>query len=609
MKHWSDRTKGCVLFGLALLIYGFGVSRGFVFDDLMYISENPLLRRADAFRIYWFTSEAFNYYPLFWSLLRLQWLLWGDHPLGYHLVSLLVHCVNAVLVWRIGRAWGLPGAWWVAALFAVHPVNVQTIAWAAEQKNTWSFLFLALAVLAFIRHAENKDWLTYTFSLLCFLAALACKTSTVALPVFLALCYCIPWQKESRTWLIRLFPFFIASLAAGLTTMWFEHHRAGGLSLMSTLSLWQRMEAAGAAFWFYLLKAIGPIHLTPFYQGWVDTTAATHTLVPGALLVLLLSICAMTWRRIGAPVALGITYYALMMFPLLGIFDTNYFIYSRIADHWQYHALPGVLVAVVAVADKLGKHWPRLTANANALGVAAVLAVAWLASAHFAHFEDARTLWTYAVMRNPDAWIGWYNLGTEDAHENSHVEAVAAYRESIRIKSDYQPAHFNLGQSLAALGQLEAADRAFLDADAILPNDPDEQVNRAVVQLRLGREEEAVKGFTRALELEPGKISAEVNLITIHLRHGRIDEASAHLHASVVSSEANSRRIADAITASSRHDGTSTAALKRFAARACELSGRQRDLLMAWEALPDPAVESGKLSILSPAGEPTVPKP
>ncbi|MEI9895508.1 MAG: hypothetical protein WDN28_16855 [Chthoniobacter sp.] len=121
LKYWNAKTQGLLLFALAFLVYGFGIGRGFDFDDPIYISQNALLGRADAFHTFWFTSEASNYYPLFWSLLRVQWLLWGVHPLGYHLVNLIMHSVNAVLVWRIAREWRLPGAWWVAALFAVHP--------------------------------------------------------------------------------------------------------------------------------------------------------------------------------------------------------------------------------------------------------------------------------------------------------------------------------------------------------------------------------------------------------------------------------------------------------------------------------------------------------
>ncbi len=581
MNSWSDRTKALVLLGLALLIYGFGVGREFVFDDLIYISENPLLRRPDGFRIYWFSSEAFNYYPLFWSVLRIQWLLWGDHPLGYHLVNLLLHGVNAVLLWRICLAWRLPGAWWAAALFAVHPVNVQTVAWAAEQKNTWSFFFMALSLLAFLRHARDRDWLSYALSFLAFVAALACKTSTVCLPVFLAIYYAFQRDKTSRVLLLRLLPFFAIGVASGLTTIWFEEHRVGAKSLMATLSLWQRLEAAGAAFWFYLGKALIPVNLTPIYRGWVDTTAAAHTAIPGVLLVLLLAVCALAWRRIGTPIALGLTYYALMLGPLLGIFDTNYFSYSQIADHWQYHALPGVIVAVIAGVGALARRWPRLATCSNAAGTAAVLGVAALAAAHFAHFEDARSLWTYVVQRNPEAWIGWYNLANEYSNERTYPEAIAAYRQSLAIKPGYYRARFNLANALAAAGQLEEADRAYLDAQKLLKEDPDGYVNRAAVLLRLGREDDAVTEFQRALNVDPHKPSAHVNLLTILLRRGQIAEAGAHLEAAGVSSAANGRRIAAAITAAGQQKGVRREALLRFAARACVLGENQPELTAA----------------------------
>ena len=587
MKLRNDRMRALALFALALLIYGFGISRAFVFDDVPYISENPLLRRSDAFRVYWFSSEAFNYYPLFWSLLRAQWLLWGDHPTGYHLVNLLLHGANAVLVWRIALAWRLPGAWWAAALFAVHPLNVQTVAWAAEQKNTWSFLFMALALLAYLRHARDGRWPGYAASLLCFAAALACKTSTVCLPVFLAVYFAFQRGPGARALLLRLLPFFALALAAGLTTIWFEEHRAAARSLMSTLSLWQRMEAAGAAFWFYLGKALVPLDLTPMYRGWVDTTAARHGPLPGVLLLALMAAGALAWRRIGAPVALGIVYYALMLLPLLGILDTNYFIYSQIADHWQYHALPGLLIAVLAAAGALARRWPRLALFSRPAGTAAVLGGAALASAHCAHFEDARSLWTCVAARNPEAWIAWYHLGNLHAADRAHPEAVAAYRRSLAIKPDYQPAHFNLGNALTATGDFAAAESAYLEAHWLRPDDPDVDVNFAVLLLRTDREDEAIGGFMHALRLEPRKTSAHVHLIVIFLRRGQIEEAAAHLEAAGVLNPANARRIAEAITGGAQQKGTARDVLRRFATRACTLNDAQPDLRAALLALED----------------------
>jgi tetratricopeptide (TPR) repeat protein len=279
---------------------------------------------------------------------------------------------------------------------------------------------------------------------------------------------------------------------------------------MSTLGLWQRVEAAGAAFWFYLEKALLPFHLSPMYRGWVDTTAATHGVWPAIFLVLLLGACLVGWRQIGAPVAFGLIYYALMMLPLLGIFDTNYFAYSQIADHWQYHALPGLLIAVVSVARSLKS---RL-ANTSivALGACSVLGLALLASAHFAHFEDARTLWTYVVEQNPDAWIAWYNLGNDHADHHEFPEAITAYRQSIRVKSDYAQSHFNLGNALAATDQLEAADHAYLAARKIAPDDPAGYVNRGVTLMRMGRNEQAAAEFSRALQLDPNRTLARLNL-------------------------------------------------------------------------------------------------
>lgn len=592
MKYWNDRTRALLLFALAFLIYGFGIGRGFDFDDLVYISRNPLLGRPDAFHTFWFTSEAFNYYPLFWSLLRVQWLLWGMHPLGYHLVNLLMHSVNAALLWRIAREWRLPGAWWIAALFAVHPVNAQTLAWAAEQKNTWSFFFMALSLLAFIRHSRDRRWLPYALSLLWFAAALGCKTSTVFLPVFLTIICLFSWEKGARALLPRLVPFYAVGLAAGVTTVWFEKNRVDAKSLLSTLSLWQRLETAGATFWFYLGKALVPLNLTPMYRGWVDTTAATHTVVPGLLLLALLTTCALLWRRIGAPIALGITYYALMLLPLLGIFDTNYFAYSLVADHWQYHALPGIIVAVVAALQRLAQHWPRLAAYPNAAGGLAVLGVAALASAHFAHFEDPRSLWTYVVAQNPEAWIGWYNLGNVFADDRQPTEAAAAYRQSIRLRPDYFRSHYNLANTLVAQGQVAEAEREFFAAEKINPDDSEAHNNRAVALLRLNREDEAMVEFAAALKLAPELVSPHVNLIAVLLQRGRVVDAGKHLEMAGPLSEANARRVADAIAASAKSGSAPEALLQRFAQRACELNAGQSDLQAALTALHSSRVPS-----------------
>jgi len=577
MSAWTDRTKALALFGLGFLLYGFAIGHEFYFDDLAYISQNPLLRRDDAFRIFWFSSEAFNYYPLFWSLLRGQWLLWGENPIGYQLVTLLVHCLNGVLIWRIALKWRLPAAWWIGALFVVHPINVQTVAWAAEQKNTWSFLFMALALLAYLKHLDRNDWRSYAVAFGCFVASLACKTSAVSLPVFLALYHCFDRQKISRR-LLGLLPFFSAAIAAGLTTMWFEKNRVGAKSLISALNPWQRFETAGATFWIYLEKAILPIQLSPMYKGWVDTTAAAHSAIPISLLLLVLVLCAFMWRRIGAPFALGLAFYAVMLLPLLGLFDTRYFIYSLVADHWQYHALPGLLVAIVFAFSILAPTYAPSVRYRHALASLILIGLTALASLYLAHFESARSLWTYTVGQNPDAWIAWYNLGNSHADAREYTEAIADYRASLRAKTDSSATHFNLANVLAATNQFDEADTEYCEARNLSPDAPDNYVNRGVLLLRMGRQAEAIEDFLCALELDPQQSSAEINLITIYLRAGRANDAFSHLHAAPLHDAQNSQRVAHAIAASFAQQTNPSDTLKRFASRACELSGGQPDL-------------------------------
>jgi len=580
MSRWSDRTKALVLFGLGLLVYGFGIGHEFYFDDLAYISQNPLLQRHDAFRVFWFTSEAFNYYPLFWSLLRVQWLLWGNNPGGYQLVTLLAHCLNGVLLWRIALKCRLPGAWWIGALFVVHPINVQTVAWAAEQKNTWSFLFMALTVLAYIKYVELNGWRSYALALGCFVASLACKTSTVCLPIFLVLCDGFDRQKSWRR-LLGLIPFFTAAGVAGITTMWFEQNRVGAKSLISELGLWQRLEMAGATFWVYLEKAILPVQLSPMYRGWVDATAVAHTALPLFLLVVMLILCALTWRRIGAPIAFGVAFYFVMLLPLLGLFDTRYFIYSLVADHWQYHALPGLLVAVVSASSMVAPKFASLMRYRQALATVAVTGLAILASIHLAHFDSARSLWTYTVRQNPDAWIAWYNLGNDHADGGEYAEAIADYRASLRAKPDSYSTHFNLANTLSTTNQLEEADREYCEARNISPEAPDNYVNRGVLLLRMQRQTEAVEEFLCALELDPQESSAQINLIAVYLRTGRVNDAFSYLHAAPLRDARNSRRVAEAIIACLAQQGNPGDVLEQFAARACNLSAGQRDLRAA----------------------------
>ena len=217
-KSWfADRSW---LLALTLVLVTFAAytpvwHAGFIWDDAHHITDNQIVKASDGLYRTWFTTEPADYYPLTESLWWLEWRLWGDSATGYHMVNVLLHAANAALVWMILQRLKIPGAWLAALVFAIHPVNVATVAWISEQKNTLSMLFYAVAILFYLRFDEENRWRWYGLSLAAFLLALLSKTAVVMLPVVLL--GCVWWRRGRVQWkdLLCSIPFFALSLALG----------------------------------------------------------------------------------------------------------------------------------------------------------------------------------------------------------------------------------------------------------------------------------------------------------------------------------------------------------------------------------------------------------
>ncbi|MGO9526362.1 MAG: glycosyltransferase family 39 protein, partial [Verrucomicrobiia bacterium] len=386
---------------LTVLAYIPALRGGFVFDDVLII-DSPLIHATNGLSRIWFKAEAQDYYPLTESLWWLEWRWWGDHATGYHVVNVLLHAVNAVLVWMVLRRLKIPGAWLAALVFAIHPVNVATVAWISEQKNTLSMLFYLVAILLYLRFDEERRWGWYGLSLAAFVLALLSKTAVVMLPVVLL--GCVWWLH--RTVRVRdvlsSVPLFVLSLVMGLVNIWFEYYRSMGGHALRTVGFPFRLAAAGWVPWFYLYKALLPANLMVIYPQWEIDASRWVAYLPG--IVLIGSLALFWWKRHtwGRPWFFGLGYFVVTLFPVLGFFEQSFYRFSLVADHWQYYSIIGVIALAVAAGESVCRRMGEQGRYAGIVACVAVVmvlgAATWRRSGVYAGEE---TLWRDNVAKNP----------------------------------------------------------------------------------------------------------------------------------------------------------------------------------------------------------------
>ncbi len=497
-KAASSPLLGCsILVLVTFLTYWPATNAGFIWDDDFYLTDNPIIKMADGVRRFWFSTEPEEYYPLTYTTWWLEWRLWGTDARGYHVLNVVLHTLNALLVWAVLRGLSVPAAWLAALIFAVHPVNVASVAWIAERKNTLSMMFYLLAILAWLRfeHRPRARW--YAATLLAYILALFSKTAVVMLPFVLLGCSWWRTGTISRAAVMRSVPLFALGLVFGMVTIWFQYNRALSGRIVREAGILARLAEAGWSIWFYLKKALVPFELSMIYPRWEITQWGWLAYVPGLLLIvtfLLFWRYRFTWGK-HALMAMG--YFVVTLFPVLGFFDQGFYEHSLVADHWQYSSILGPIALTVAGIRWWLRgwqlHWKALLAAAVVVGLS-------IESWHGCHiFRSQESLWRDTLAKNPGAWV----------------------------------AHNNLGVALRQRGELAEALRLFENALRLRPNHADTHNNLGIVLDLMGRTDEAIVHFTRALELRPRFAQAHNNLGLIYLRTNRIPEAASHFSAAL----------------------------------------------------------------------------
>ena len=452
-----------------------------------------------------------QYYPLVHTTYWLEYRLWDLDPTGYHVVNVILHALSAVLVWRLLIRLKVPGAWAAAALFALHPVHVESVAWITERKNALSGAFYLSAAWAYLRCEETRSPRLYWAALFLFAAALLSKTVTCTLPAALLLVLWWKGQTPMRRTAVALVPFFALGVAMSGVTVWMERHSVGAWGPEWDLSLVERGLIAGRALWFYAAKLLVPLNLAFIYSRWeIDATTVWQYLYPAGAL----GVGVLLWafrERWGRGALTGVLFFFGTLTPALGFFNFYPMLYSFVADHFQYLASLGLLALAAAGGHRI---WTRLGRSAaGPVALALVLALCGLLTWRQGRvYADLETLWRDTLQKNAGAWIAHNNLANILKERGQLDQAIGHYRQALLLKPGSAQIHLNLADAHQARGESAAALRHYRRALKAKPDRVETHLKLGNALLGQNAIAEAIEHYRQALRLAPNLALAHSNL-------------------------------------------------------------------------------------------------
>jgi tetratricopeptide (TPR) repeat protein len=547
--RWQMAAPGLVMVLLVVAAYLPALHGQFIWDDDFHVLKTTSLRSlAGLWRIWFEPGATQQYYPLTYSSFWLDYHLWGLNPLPYHAENMLLHALDALLVWRILRRLEVPGAWLGAALFALHPVCVESVAWISERKNTLSGFFFLLSLLAAIEfwlprsnavrgQAEGETklpqptfgarkffWLALGF----YVCALWSKTVTAGLPgVILVLAW---WKRGRLRWKdgLLVLPFLAVGVGISLLTVSIEHKFIIDAANVDEWKIsWPaKFFIAGRDLWFYLGKLLWPYPLMFVYPRWVIVGLRPLAYLPLAAAGLGLAFLWLKRRTWGRPLLAAAGYFIIVLFPALGFINIFPFRYSFVADHFQYLAAIGPLALAAAGITILVARLPNKNALLKPSLIAVILSVLTVLTWRQAHiYKNLEVLWTDTLARNPRAWMAEDNLGLYLTESGRFEEADAHYRKAIEIRPNDHIAYYDLGLESAIQGNLGEAAQNFTKTLELCPSFAMAHYQIGNVRVREGNLEDAIREYNLTLQAIPSLVIGHFNLANALAQKGKLDEA------------------------------------------------------------------------------------
>jgi protein O-mannosyl-transferase len=526
-------------------------------DDYKNFVENPHYRGLGWTNIRWMftTFHMGHYQPLTWVTLGLDYALWGMNPFGYHLTSLLLHAATAVAFFFLARrllsiatgsgderaeVWF--GAAVAALVFALHPLRVESVAWATERRDVLSGLFYTLTILVYLyasRAVEPRGrWYWATAAL--FLCAILSKSLTVTLPVVLLLLDIYPlrrlggsggwWSESARAVYWEKVPLLLLSLVASAVAF-IALAQVENMASLQRLGILDRLTISAYSLWFYFWKTLAPYNLSPLYELPSTSELSEPLFVLSYVVVILIIVLGLALRRRAPGVGVAGLAYSVTLFPVLGIFQNGPQI---AADRYSYLSCMGWAVLGGACAQyflraALESRTRKATfVLGSSIAVVMIFGLSFLTWRQTQVWRDPETLWNHVLSTIGPSLFAHNNLGNALTAQGRFVEATEQFHKALRIDPKDADATYNLGNVLAQQGKFEAAAQQLQHALQINPGNAMTAYDLGNVRAKQQRFEEAMEQFHNALKIDPGLASAHYNLGSLLSQQGKLNEAIAH---------------------------------------------------------------------------------
>ncbi|MGD0383754.1 MAG: tetratricopeptide repeat protein [Thermoguttaceae bacterium] len=562
---FSAAAGAAVIVIAVFLVYLPSINGEFVLDDELF-TQNAMVNAPDGLYRFWLTTQAADYWPVTNTTFWIEWRLWWTHSTGYHVTNLILHVAEALLIWIILKKLSIPGAFLAALIFAVHPVNVEAVAWISQRKDVMAMLFFLLSILWYLkadmptlnvgmapvayqcshggpweREKLARRWLAaklaachcplstvhcprfYWLSLAAVVLAKRGKGSAAVLPVLLPM-FIRRLRPLRRLDLARIAPFFLVAAAMAGVNVWFQTH--GTETTIRVASFTERMLGAGGVAWFYLYKALFPIDLIFIYPQWHIQAGNLLWWLPLSAGLIVTAVLYRHVKNWGWPLLFAGGFFCAALAPVMGFVDVGFMKYSLVADHYQHIAIIGV----IALASAPWSLWHRRARGdsrraAILIAVMAVGVLGFLAWRQNGLYRDPITLYEATLEKNPNCWMAQNNLGYELVRIGRYQEAIKNFRRVIQLNPDYAEVRNNFGAALIHMGRTREAMEQYERALQLKSNYPEAQNNLGSALDQIGRPREAIEHYEQALRLNPEYAEAYFNLGNLYKTAGQYQQA------------------------------------------------------------------------------------